>query len=523
MSRAPQPPPATRIHAVTTRTILPWLAPLVFFAPLLWRLGRMWRSEPEQYFGFAVPALVAWLLWRRRAEWAVPAAAPATRLAWTLAIPGFGALALGLLALESNPLWPTAAWLASLGAIALSLGAIAHAHGARGAKNAALVLVLFLTALKWPAAVHGPVMHGLMRVNAAVAAELASLAGAPAMVNANVIETARGWVGVDEACSGLRSLQTVVMMALLLGEFARFNLGRRALLLVGAVASALVFNIARTATLTWVFARRGPEVEERWHDPAGLVALALTLAAVWLLSERLPGSVAPAPSSPPDAEKPAPPSPRSLRPLVAGCVAMLVLEAGVQLWFVAHTPSERGRVSWRLEAPVGQDWREVELSRRAVDLLDYKEGEHLGRETLSPARQFLAFAFRWEADLARLGIPELHDPLICLPSVGAVLERELPPTRVEVEGVPITFRFVRFRQGATPQHVWFTLWSTRADADPARPIRGLDPVKERWARVRAGLRDDEREQLIFFVQGEPDDARAEALLRETALSLLRRN
>ena len=480
----------------------------------------MWRSEPEQYFGFAVPALVGWLLWRRRAEWTIPDAHAASALVWTLAIPGAAALSLGLLALESNPLWPTAAWLGAAGALALTVAAIARGHGARGAKNAALILVLFLTALKWPAAVHSPVMHALMRANATIAAELASLTGAPAVVSGSVIETARGWVGVDEACSGLRSLQTVVMMALLLGEIGRLNWRRRALLLAGSVTAALAFNIARTATLTWLFARHGPELEERWHDPAGALALVLTLATIWLWSERLPGHAAPVSSS-----ASAPPSATALawRPLGAALAAVLALETGVQVWYAAHAPADRTRISWRLETPASTTWRKIELPRRTVEILRHKDGESLARETPEPTRQFLAFAFRWEADLARLGAPEQHDPLICLPSVGAMLERELPPSRLEVDGVPVSFRFVRFRQGATVQHVWFTLWSTRTDDTPARRLTGLDPAKERWSRVRAGLRDDEREQLIFFVQGEPDDERAEALLRETALSLLRRN
>lgn len=490
-----------------------WALSAVMWAPLVWRLARMWGSELEQAFGFGVPALVAWLLWRRRGEWML-AGGPA-RGAGAAAVAGGGLLAAGLLMLEANPLWPRAAWAGTAGALVLTLGVIASGHGWRGARAAAPVLLLMLTALKWPEFVHGPVMGGLMHVNAVIAAELTSLAGVPALVHGSVIEVARGMVGVDEACSGLRSLQTVIMMALFLGEQDRLRIRGRLALLGGAVAAALAANIARTTTLTWIFARQGSEVEERWHDPAGLVALGATLAMVWLWSERVRRGGA---TTPVRSRETAP----VWRPMAVAAAGVVLIEAGTQAWYFSHENGPERRTEWFLEAPAGSDWGRIEVPPRTAEILRHESGEAYAREIAAPSRQLLAFTFRWSADLARLGMPEAHDPRVCLPSVGAVEEAELPEARVEVDGVAVPFRFVRFRQGTRLQHVWFCLWSTRAGrADPER-WQGSDITRVRWSRVAAGLRNDEREQLVFFVQGERDDEGAERTLRDAVLTLMRR-
>lgn len=488
----------------------------IAWAPLLWRLGRMWGSETEQLYGHGVPVLVAWLLWRRRGEWACARAGRSSRGAAALAAGGGVLMAAGVLALEANPLWPRAAWLAAAGALAMSCGVVARAHGLAAARAVAPVLALMLTALKWPAFVHEPVMGWLMRTNAMIAAELSSLFGAPAVVAGNVIEVAGGLVGVDEACSGLRSLQTVVMMAFFLGEQQRMRAGRRLVLLAGSVVAAMAANVVRTAVLTWLFANRGVEAEERWHDFAGLAALVLTVLCVWLLAERLSGD---------DAGGGRRDAIRATggfrwRPWAAACAGALAIEAGTQAWYLAHEDGATERASWRLAPSGASGWGRIGVPERTAEILRYESGEAFARELPAPPRQMLAFVFRWSADLARLGMPEAHDPRICLPAVGATEEAELPEARVTVDGEEIPFRFLRFRQGRTTQHVWVCLWTSRGG--DAALGQGGDITERRWRRVLAGVRDEEREQLIFFVQGAPDDASAAETLRDAVLTSLRR-
>ena len=63
-----------------------------------------------------------------------------------------------------------------------------------------------------------PVIQGLTRLNTALTVEILGLLGIPAVPQGNVIELATGSVGIDEACSGIRSLQATLMISLFLGE-----------------------------------------------------------------------------------------------------------------------------------------------------------------------------------------------------------------------------------------------------------------------------------------------------------------
>src|SRR5207253_355257 len=99
------------------------------------------------------------------------------------------------------------------------------------------VVLFTLVAVPWVSLVEEPIVQGLMRVVAAVASEVVALFGIPAQLEGNLIRTPGGLVGVNEACSGVRSLQTSLMIGLLFGELKRLSIFRRIVLV--AVAGAI--------------------------------------------------------------------------------------------------------------------------------------------------------------------------------------------------------------------------------------------------------------------------------------------
>ena len=92
---------------------------------------------------------------------------------------------------------------------------------------------------------------------------------------------------MNEACSGVRSLQTSLMIGLLFGELKRLSLARRIALVAAAAAIAFVANCARTFFLVWIASRDGVGAVERWHDTAGYAILGAVFlgtigVAAWL-------------------------------------------------------------------------------------------------------------------------------------------------------------------------------------------------------------------------------------------------
>src|SRR5438552_11664928 len=134
-------------------------------------------------------------------------------------------------------------------------------HGTATKKNAsgkswlhhfAFPIAFFFVAVPWVTPIEVPIIQGLMRVVAAVAAETVTLFGIPAQLEGNLIRVTSGLVGVNEACSGVRSLQTALMIGLLFGELKRLSIWRRIMLVVGAIAIALAANLCRAVFLVWI-------------------------------------------------------------------------------------------------------------------------------------------------------------------------------------------------------------------------------------------------------------------------------
>jgi exosortase len=126
-----------------------------------------------------------------------------------------------------------------------------------------------------------------MRVNAEIAANLVAFVGIPAEARGNVIEVPTGLLGVDEACSGIRSLQSTLMAAAFLGLLYRRTLfGIFGLVALGSII-AFVCNIVRTTFLTYQGAVNGIEAVDKWHDTAGFTILGVVLVCLWAMSQWL--------------------------------------------------------------------------------------------------------------------------------------------------------------------------------------------------------------------------------------------
>jgi exosortase len=187
----------------------------------------------------------------------------------------------------ATPEWRPIQWLLGVEAIGLTLCAIWLGKGRGWLRQLAFPVAFFFVAIPWPTLIEAPIIQGLTRASAAVVVELLGWVGVPAMPHGNVIEVATGMVGIDEACSGIRSFQSSLMISLFLGEFYALSRSRRWLLVPVGFGLSMMLNIGRMFLLTLVAAKKGVAAIGQYHDPAGMtIAITCTLAlwglAAWL-------------------------------------------------------------------------------------------------------------------------------------------------------------------------------------------------------------------------------------------------
>jgi exosortase len=590
---APQKPadalPISHRH-FSTRAALALLFLAALWFVLCRELSGEWLVNEQYSFGWFVPLFALylfWLRWQDRPPPEIPklvlsdsrmdpkSQARNNGFAALIAIPALFALLPVRLFEIANPEWRLLAWVHTAAVVTLTLLLIwcAGPAGAGWLRHFAFPIVFIFIAVPWPTLVETPVIQGLMRIVAHVAAETAMLLGIPAQVEGNLIRVSTGLVGVNEACSGIRSLQTSLMIGLLFGELKRLSLSRRVALVAGAVAIALFANFFRAVFLVMVAGTENISEVTRWHDVAGYTILALvffgTIGLAYLLGRKKATVVAGVPAKPKPGEGWSPATNRSqparLPLQIPACYVLsalcwlLFVEIGTAAWYRVHERNLISGIRWSVQWPEqSPNFRKLKIDPEIRSVLRFDEGETAAWTIPSPTSSenavepkgfptpvnrsrentisCLLYVFRWEPGRNSALLANLHRPDVCLPASGW--------TQVADDGVrnyPVTgafelpfrhFEFQRTFEGLAPQtaHAFYCLLEDRASgASTSRQnenvlanSRGMYGSRSEWTRAeRIGSVLEGRRHLgqqvieVIFISSEPFSAAdAESHLRD---------
>ncbi len=286
LSSPPESTSTSMVKPMITPLYL-WAAIVAFWIPAVRQWSYDWSTNPQYFYGWAVPFLAAYLIYDRWPQRPVPGVAKATGFLMGCAI------LLALLQIparwfgEANSDWWPVWWLYAGIVTGCSFILIYLGGGMTWARYFAFPILFVLTAVPWPTYFEIRFVQRLMGVDAEISATIASLMGIPAMAVGNLIQTPTGVLGVNEACSGIRSLQSSLMAAFFLTGLYRLKLGGGLLLVALGAAIAFVCNVVRTTFLTYQGAMNGIEAVGQWHDTAGFVILGVVLFSLFLISRFL--------------------------------------------------------------------------------------------------------------------------------------------------------------------------------------------------------------------------------------------
>ena len=256
----------------------------VFVGWWIYSLQFQWRAQEEYRFGYLVVVLVAFLVWDRwdsRPQGDIPVA---TWRAWGWSLIGFPLVLVAELYRYALARSSASATALSLGTLCFIRAAILQQWGPQTLRHFRFPILFALIAVPIPGVVWSPVVFGLKGLVTFVNVELLNLLGIPALQQGSVIQLPNCHVGVDEACSGIRSLQSSLMMALFIGDQSLRQVGLRWLLVGGAVGWAVGGNIGRSLYLSLTAHRHGAEALDAVHDTAGWSVLVVTLVGLGVMA-----------------------------------------------------------------------------------------------------------------------------------------------------------------------------------------------------------------------------------------------
>jgi len=502
-----------------------------YWALALNQLRVDWTINPQYYYGWVVPLLALGLFHLR---WISRPVASPPRNAF---VPGLiaavtAALLLPIrLAEEANPEWRLVLWAHAVQAALLTLCALYYAGGWSWVKHCAFPVCFLLVAVPWPVPLEQFVIQNLMRTIAAITVEVVGWLNIPAVQFGNVIQISAGLVGIDEACSGVRSVQTTLFASLFLGELYRFSVGKRFGLTVAGILVALGANLARTSFLVWCAARRGLDQMHRLHDTAGLVALVIAMAGLWVLAQafrgKKSGQSAPLAATAGLMLDPVPQSWARMppRPVLLSLAAWIFLaEFSTEFWYHSHESRMVENSRWSIDWPAAQsEYGEVPISDTVRAMLRYSEGREVSWRD-DEANQWLLFLFRWAPGRNSVQLAKTHTPDICLRGVGYQLTEDLGTRLVQTQGLELPFsRRVFNRAGEPPLYVFYCLWEERgSQASDGLLEDGILNIKNRLLAIREGRRHLGQQVLEIAIRGPASAEEAAAIFQSQISRLIRR-
>jgi len=470
-----------------------------------------WGMESYYNFGWFVPLLAGYFFYRilKEDRFALK------ENAGFISMAAFGALLVGtvfLVALvrlfsEANPFWRVPLWGHGFLLLGFSYGCLFIFGGWRALARFAFPFFFLLMALPWPWRFETWLIQALTGWVTDLTVSVVNFIGYPAHATGNTIQVAETQVGVEEACSGIRSLQALIMMALFFGEFLRFDVFRRLFLIVGAVVLSMGFNGFRAVSLTLVTVNGDAESFQFWHDFLGNFNAIICSVLLFLLAEALVILFGKSDK----AEKPVIHwRLHDRKPLLGVGLAVvggfLLSEAAVRGYFryqemrIPKLPPLV--IEWPDKSIVETSFSEIPEDIQEILMCDFGKEVDITWDNGVQA-QMTYYGYTGENRIASVSSFG-HSPTICLTSIGARLDEEKEPLMVELKGLPWKLNHYEFsfpQRGNMPIQVFYLVWEAQQMGVTAQELESMT-WRNQWRLVASGRRQFERQVILIYFPGE---------------------
>ncbi|MCA9198627.1 MAG: exosortase U [Planctomycetales bacterium] len=243
------------------------------FAPLLAaHFYELWSHTQYQYFPFVIAA-VAYLAWNRSSEAAIVERNLSPFFVAALVLFSWILLAIGVAMYDG--------WL---GMTSFIIGAAAVLYAVSARKR--IVNLFGIWALLWlvvplPFDLDTSLIRYLQNLSSRLSSAILDLVRVNHLMAQNVLELPSKQLFVDEACSGIVSVMSVIACAAIYAVWRNRSLFHSLLLIGAGVCSAVALNVARIVAIAVAEARWSWDLSEGTpHEVLGLVLFTITFIAM---------------------------------------------------------------------------------------------------------------------------------------------------------------------------------------------------------------------------------------------------
>jgi len=248
---------------------------VVVYSPIVSSLVRQWASDENYSHGFLIVPFAAWFVWQQRELLARTPLAPS--------LAGLFAVCASLIVLQAG-LLGAELFLTRVSLIGIIAGSVLFLCGWRWLRLLSFPIAFLVLAVPLPAVLFNQIAFPLQLMASRAGETVLNLAKVPVLREGNILVLPTTTLEVAQACSGIRSLMSLLTLGVILGKLREPRRWARTVLALLTVPVAIAANAARVAGTGLAASYVGAKAAEGFfHTFSGwlmfVVAFALLLAA----------------------------------------------------------------------------------------------------------------------------------------------------------------------------------------------------------------------------------------------------
>ena len=252
---------------------------LMLYASVIKGLMVQWWTDADYGYGFFVPLFSGYILWHERERWTKTEIKP-SNFGLVAMLGAVGLLLLGSLGAEL--------FTSRFSLLVLLSGMILFLAGWKMLSAVFFPLGYLMWMIPIPAVIYNQITFPLQLIASRLASAGLELAHVPVLRDGNILTMSNYSLEVVEACSGIRSLMTLMALAVAYGYLVSPQRWVRYMLAAFMLPIAIVTNAIRVMGAGMLAHRFGPAAAEGFlHEFSGwaifLVALVLMFGSHWIL------------------------------------------------------------------------------------------------------------------------------------------------------------------------------------------------------------------------------------------------
>ena len=252
---------------------------LMLYASVINSLVLQWWTDPDYGHGFFVPLFSGYILWHERERWTKTEIKP-SNFGFVVMVGAVALLLLGSLGAEL--------FISRISLLILLAGMILFLAGWKMLRAVSFPLSYLMWMIPIPVIIYNQITFPLQLIASRLATASLELVQVPVLRDGNILIMSNYSLEVVEACSGIRSLMTLVALAVAFGYLVSTRRWIRYVLAALMVPIAVLINAIRIMGAGLLARHFGPAAAEGFlHEFSGwaifLVALLLMCSSYLIL------------------------------------------------------------------------------------------------------------------------------------------------------------------------------------------------------------------------------------------------